>query len=414
VSKRRVVVTGLGVVSPVGSTVQSAWDSILRGESGIGPVTRFDVSAFPVRFGGQVRDFDVGQYLPPKEARRMDDFMHYGVAAGVQAVTDSGIDFGKSDPTRCGAVCGAGIGGLWTIEEEFSEYLKANNPRKISPFFVPATIINMIAGHLSIRYGLKGPNLGVVTACTTSTHAIGLGMRTIQYGDADVMVAGGGEMATTRCGLGSFGQAKALSTRNDAPTEASRPWDKDRDGFVLGDGGGAVLLEELEHARRRGARIYAELVGFGMSGDAYHITAPPEDGDGARLAMVNALRDAGLNPDQVQYINAHATSTPLGDKAETVALKRAFGDAVKRIAVSSTKSMTGHLLGAAGVVEAIFSILAIRDAVAPPTINYRTPDPECDLDYVPNTARRMKIDVALSNSFGFGGTNGSVIFRRFS
>jgi len=414
VSKRRVVVTGLGVVSPVGSTVQSAWDAILRGESGIGPVTRFDVSAFPVRFGGQVRDFDVGQYLPPKEARRMDDFMHYGVAAGVQAVTDSGIDFGKSDPTRCGAVCGAGIGGLWTIEEEFSEYLKANNPRKISPFFVPATIINMIAGHLSIRYGLKGPNLGVVTACTTSTHAIGLGMRTIQYGDADVMVAGGGEMATTRCGLGSFGQAKALSTRNDAPTEASRPWDKDRDGFVLGDGGGAVLLEELEHARRRGARIYAELVGFGMSGDAYHITAPPEDGDGARLAMVNALRDAGLNPDQVQYINAHATSTPLGDKAETVALKRAFGDAVKRIAVSSTKSMTGHLLGAAGVVEAIFSILAIRDAVAPPTINYRTPDPECDLDYVPNTARRMKIDVALSNSFGFGGTNGSVIFRRFA
>ena len=413
-SKRRVVVTGLGVVSPVGSTVQSAWDAILRGESGIGPVTRFDVSAFPVRFGGQVRDFDVGQYLPPKEARRMDDFMHYGVAAGVQAVTDSGIDFGKSDPTRCGAVCGAGIGGLWTIEEEFSEYLKANNPRKISPFFVPATIINMIAGHLSIRYGLKGPNLGVVTACTTSTHAIGLGMRTIQYGDADVMVAGGGEMATTRCGLGSFGQAKALSTRNDAPTEASRPWDKDRDGFVLGDGGGAVLLEELEHARRRGARIYAELVGFGMSGDAYHITAPPEDGDGARLAMVNALRDAGLNPDQVQYINAHATSTPLGDKAETVALKRAFGDAVKRIAISSTKSMTGHLLGAAGVVEAIFSILAIRDAVAPPTINSRTPDPECDLDYVPNTARRMKIEVALSNSFGFGGTNGSVIFRRFS
>jgi 3-oxoacyl-[acyl-carrier-protein] synthase II len=414
VSKRRVVVTGLGVVSPVGSTVQSAWEAILRGESGIGPVTRFDVSAFPVRFGGQVRDFDVGQYLPPKEARRMDDFMHYGVAAGVQAVSDSGIDFGKSDPTRCGAVCGAGIGGLWTIEEEFSEYLKANSPRKISPFFVPATIINMIAGHLSIRYGLKGPNLGVVTACTTSTHAIGLGMRTIQYGDADVMVAGGGEMATTRCGLGSFGQAKALSTRNDAPTEASRPWDKDRDGFVLGDGGGAVLLEELEHARRRGARIYAELVGFGMSGDAYHITAPPEDGDGARLAMVNALRDARLNPDQVQYINAHATSTPLGDKAETVALKRAFGDAVKGIAVSSTKSMTGHLLGAAGVVEAIFSILAIRDGVAPPTINYHTPDPECDLDYVPNTARRMKIDISLSNSFGFGGTNGSVIFRRFS
>jgi 3-oxoacyl-[acyl-carrier-protein] synthase II len=414
VSKRRVVVTGLGVVSPVGSTVRSAWDAILRGESGIGPVTRFDVSAFPVRFGGAVRDFDVGQYLAPKEARRMDEFQHYGVAAGVQAVADSGIDFGKADPTRCGAVCGAGIGGLGTIEAEYGEYLKAHNPRKISPFFVPATIINMIAGHLSIRYGLKGPNLGVVTACTTSTHAIGLGMRTIQYGDADVIVAGGGEMATTRCGLGSFGQAKALSTRNDAPTEASRPWDLERDGFVLSDGGGAVLLEELEHARRRGARIYAELVGFGMSGDAYHITAPPEDGEGARIAMVNALRDARLNPEDVHYINAHATSTPLGDKSETVALKRAFGEYAQRMPVSSTKSMTGHLLGAAGVVEAIFSILAIRDNVAPPTINYRTPDPECDLDYVPNTARRMKIDVSLSNSFGFGGTNGSLIFRRMS
>ncbi|HET7756735.1 MAG TPA: beta-ketoacyl-ACP synthase II [Steroidobacteraceae bacterium] len=412
-SRRRVVVTGLGIVSPVGSTVQSAWEAILRGESGIGPVTRFDVSAFPVRIGGAVRDFDVAQYLPPKEARRMDEFMHYGVAAGVQAVTDSGIDFARTDPARCGAVCGAGIGGLGTIEAEYEESLKAKNPRKISPFFVPATIINMIAGHLSIRYGLKGPNLGVVTACTTSTHAIGLGMRTIQYGDAEVIVAGGGEMATTRCGLGSFGQAKALSTRNDAPTEASRPWDKDRDGFVLGDGGGAVLLEELEHARRRGARIYAELVGFGMSGDAYHITAPPEDGEGARLAMVNALRDAHLDPTEVQYVNAHATSTPLGDKAETVAMKRTFGEYAHRVAVSSTKSMTGHLLGAAGVVEAIFSVLAIRDGVAPPTINYRTPDPECDLDYVPNTARRMKIDVSLSNSFGFGGTNGSLVFRRF-
>ncbi|HYM41909.1 MAG TPA: beta-ketoacyl-ACP synthase II [Steroidobacteraceae bacterium] len=413
-SKRRVVVTGLGIVSPVGSTVKTAWEAVLKGESGISPVTRFDTSAFPVRFGGQVRGFDVAQYLAPKEARRMDEFMHYGVAAGVQAVTDSGIDFSKADATRCGAVCGAGIGGLWTIEEEFSEYLKAQSPRKISPFFVPATIINMIAGHLSIRYGLKGPNLGVVTACTTSTHAIGLGMRAIQYGDADVIVAGGGEMATTRCGLGSFGQAKALSTRNDAPTEASRPWDKDRDGFVLSDGGGAVLLEELEHARRRGAHIYAELVGFGMSGDAFHITAPPEDGEGAMIAMRNALRDAGLNPGEVQYVNAHATSTPLGDKAETVALKRAFGEHAARLAVSSTKSMTGHLLGAAGVVEAIFSVLAIRDGVAPPTINYRTPDPECDLDYVPNTARRMKIDVTLSNSFGFGGTNGSLVFRRMS
>ena len=397
----------------MGSTVESAWEAILRGQSGIGPVTRFDVSAFPVRFAGQVRGFDVAQYISPKDARRMDEFMHYGVAAGIQAVSDSGLDFSKTDPDRCGAVCGAGIGGLWTIETEHSEYLKASNPRKISPFFVPATIINMIAGHLSIKYGLKGPNLGVVTACTTSTHAIGIGMRTIQYGDADVMVAGGGEMATTVCGLGSFGQAKALSTRNDAPTEASRPWDKDRDGFVLSDGGGAVILEELEHARRRRARIYAELVGFGMSGDAYHITAPPEDGEGARLSMVNALKDASLNATDLQYINAHATSTPLGDKAETIAMKRAFGEHARALAVSSTKSMTGHLLGAAGVVEAIFSILALRDQVAPPTINYQTPDPECDLDYVPNTARRMKIEVALSNSFGFGGTNGSLIFRRF-
>jgi 3-oxoacyl-[acyl-carrier-protein] synthase II len=414
VSKRRVVVTGLGVVSPVGSTVPAAWDTILRGESGIGPVTRFDVSAFPVRIGGQVRDFDVSQYIAPKEARRMDDFMHYGVAAGVQAVTDAGIDFSKSDPSRCGVICGAGIGGLWTIETEYSEYLKAMSPRKISPFFVPATIINMIAGHLSIRYGLKGPNLGVVTACTTSTHAIGLGLRTIQYGDADVIIAGGGEMATTRCGLGSFGQAKALSTRNDAPTEASRPWDKDRDGFVLSDGGGAVLLEELGHARARGAHIYAELIGFGMSGDAFHMTAPPEDGEGARLAMSNALKDAQIGAEAVQYVNAHATSTELGDRAETVAIKRAFGDHAHRLAVSSTKSMTGHLLGAAGVVEAIFSVLAIRDNVAPPTINYHTPDPACDLDYVPNTARKMKIDVCLSNSFGFGGTNGSIIFRRFN
>jgi 3-oxoacyl-[acyl-carrier-protein] synthase II len=414
VSKRRVVVTGLGIVSPVGSTVPSAWEAVLRGESGIGPITRFDVSAFPARFGGQVRDFDVAQYISPKEARRMDDFMHYGVAAGMQAVTDSGIDFSKTDPGMCGAVCGAGIGGLWTIENEYEDYLEAKNPRKISPFFVPATIINMISGHLSIKYGLKGPNLGVVTACTTSTHAIGLGMRTIQYGDADVIIAGGGEMATTRCGLGSFGQAKALSTRNDAPREASRPWDKDRDGFVLSDGGGAVLLEELEHARKRGARIYAELVGFGMSGDAHHITAPPEDGEGARLAMVKALKDAQLDPSAVQYINAHATSTPLGDRAETFAMKRAFGEHAHKLAVSSTKSMTGHLLGAAGVVEAIFSILAIRDNVAPPTINLHTPDADCDLDYVPNTARRMPIDVVLSNSFGFGGTNGSVIFKRFS
>jgi 3-oxoacyl-[acyl-carrier-protein] synthase II len=401
-------------VSPVGSTVKSAWETVLKGESGIGPITRFDVSAFPVRFGGAVRGFDVNEYISPKDARRMDEFMHYGVAAGIQAMSDSGIDMSKLNGDRCGAVCGAGIGGLGTIEEEYGSYLKAGSPRKISPFFVPATIVNMISGHLSIKYGLKGPNLGIVTACTTSTHAIGLGMRTIQYGDADMIVAGGGEMATTVCGLGSFGQAKALSTRNEAPTEASRPFDKDRDGFVLSDGGGAVILEELEHARKRGANIYAEVIGFGMSGDAYHITSPPEDGEGARLAMANAIADAKINPDEVQYLNAHATSTPLGDRAETIAMKRAFGDHAKRFAVSSTKSMTGHLLGAAGVVEAIFSILAIRDQVAPATINYRTPDPDCDLDYVPNTARQMKIETVLSNSFGFGGTNGSLIFRRFN
>ncbi|MGB6485426.1 MAG: beta-ketoacyl-ACP synthase II [Steroidobacteraceae bacterium] len=413
-SKRRVVVTGMGLISPVGSAVETAWQAILGGKSGIGPITRFDVSNFPVRFGGPVQGFEPSRYFNTKELRRMDEFMHYGVAAGIEAVQDAGIDFSKTDATRCGAVCGAGIGGLGTIEAEYHEYVKTGNPRKISPFFVPATIINMIAGHLSIKYGLKGPNLGVVTACTTSTHAIGIAMRTIQYGDADLLIAGGGEMATTVCGLASFAQAKALSTRNEAPAEASRPWDLDRDGFVLSDGGGALILEELEHARQRGARIYAELVGFGMSGDAYHITLPPEDGEGARSAMVNAMKDATLNPDDVQYVNAHATSTPAGDKAETIAMKRAFGDHSRRLAVSSTKSMTGHLLGAAGVVEAIFSILAIRDQVAPPTINYRTPDPDCDLDFVPNTARPMKIDVALSNSFGFGGTNGSVVFKRFN
>ncbi len=413
-SKRRVVVTGMGIISPVGSAVETAWKTILAGQSGIGPVKRFDVSAFPVRFAGEVRDFDQDRYFDSKDLRRMDDFMHYGVAAGVQAVEDAGLDFSRLDATRCGAVCGAGIGGLGTIEREFGEYVKTDNPRKISPFFVPASIINMISGHLSIRYGLRGPNLGVVTACTTSTHAIGLAMRTIQFGDADLLIAGGGEMATTVCGLASFAQAKALSRRNDDPQRASRPWDRDRDGFVLGDGGGAVILESLEHARARGAHIYAELIGFGMSGDAYHITLPPEDGEGARLAMANALKDAALGPEAVQYVNAHATSTLAGDKAETIALKRAFGDHAKRLAVSSTKSMTGHLLGAAGVVEAIFSILAIRDQVAPPTINYDNPDPECDLDYVPNVARPMAIDVALSNSFGFGGTNGTVIFKRFT
>ncbi len=413
VSKRRVVITGLGLISPVGSTVEQAWAAILRGESGIGPITRFDVSAYPTRFAGAVRDFDIEQYISSKEARRLDEFMHYGIAAGIQAVADSGADFSRLDRDRCGVVTGAGIGGLGTIEQTHQTFVDAGrNPRKISPFFVPSTIINMISGHLSIRFGLRGPNLGVVTACTTSTHAIGLAARTIQYGDADLIVAGGAEMATTPTGVGGFAQAKALSARNDSPQSASRPWDRDRDGFVLGDGGGAVVLEELEHARARGARLYAELAGFGMSGDAHHITAPPEDGDGARLAMVNALRDARIEPEEVQYLNAHATSTPLGDRAETVAIKRAFGAHAYSLAVSSTKSMTGHLLGAAGVVEAIFCVLALRDQVAPATINYEHPDPDCDLDYVPNIARPMKIDVAVSNSFGFGGTNGTLVLRR--
>jgi 3-oxoacyl-[acyl-carrier-protein] synthase II len=411
---RRVVVTGMGIVSPVGSTLPTAWDAILRGESGIGPITRFDASQFPTRFGGEVRGFDIAQYISPKEARRMDAFLQYGVAAGIQAVTDSGLDLERVDKTRVGAIAGAGIGGLETIQNEHDAFLSTHTPRKISPFFIPSSIINMIAGHLSIKYGFQGPNLGIVTACTTSTHAIGLGARTIQYGDAEVMIAGGAEMAMTALGIGGFGQAKALSTRNDNPAQASRPWDKDRDGFVASDGGGAMVLEELEHARARGARIYAELIGFGMSGDAYHFTAPPEDGSGARLAMTNALRDARISADQAQYLNAHATSTPLGDKAETTAIKGAFGAHAAKLAVSSTKSMTGHLLGAAGVVEAIFTVLAIRDQVAPPTINLDTPDPDCDLDFVPHTARRMPIDIALSNSFGFGGTNGTVVFRRFT
>ncbi len=413
-SKRRVVVTGLGIVSPLGSSIDSTWAAILRGESGIGPITRFDVTSFPTRIGGAVRDFDVSQYISPKEARRMDEFMHYGVAAGIQAFADSGLDPQRLDPERAGVISGAGIGGLASIESEHNAFLQSGSPRKISPFFIPGSIINMISGHLSIKYGLKGPNLGVVTACTTSTHAIGLGMRTIQYGDADVMLAGGAEMSMTVLGIGGFSQAKALSTRNDEPTKACRPWDRDRDGFVAADGGGVMVLEELEHARARGARIYAELVGFGMSGDAYHITAPPDDGAGARLAMVNALRDARLDASAVAYLNAHATSTPLGDKAETVAIKNAFGAHAQRLAVSSTKSMTGHLLGAAGVVEAILTTLAIRDQVAPPTINLDNPDPDCDLDYVPHTARQMPIEVAMSNSFGFGGTNGTLVLRRYS
>ncbi len=411
---RRVVVTGLGMLSPLGNSVADSWTACLAGKSGIGPITRFDTTGFPANFAGSVPDFDASKFMPAKEARRMDLFVQYGVAAGVQAIGDSGIEVTGANRARIGLVFGAGIGGLATIEENHSRYLETRTPKKISPFYIPASIINMISGHLSIMYGVTGPNLALVTACTTSTHSIGIGMRTIQYGDADVIVAGGAEMAQTPTAVGGFCQARALSTRNEDPERASRPWDRDRDGFVMGDGAGALVLEEYEHARARGANIHAELIGFGMSGDAFHITAPPEDGAGARLSMVNALRDARINADQVQYVNAHATSTLLGDVAETTAIKDAFGAHASRLAVSSTKSMTGHLLGAAGVVEAIFGILAIRDQVAPPTINLDNPGDGCDLDYVPNIARRMKIHTVVSNSFGFGGTNGTLVFRAFS
>jgi 3-oxoacyl-[acyl-carrier-protein] synthase II len=410
-SKRRVVVTGLGMITPLGNTVADTWAAALAGRSGIGPITRFDASGFPCTIAGSIKDFDAGKYMQPKEARRMDLFMQYGVAAGVQAIADSGLEITDANRARTGLVFGAGIGGLATIEDNYGKYLETKTPKKISPFYIPASIVNMTSGHLSIMYGITGPNLAVITACTTSTHAIGIGYRTIQYGDADVVIAGGSEMAQTPTAVGGFCQARALSTRNDEPAKASRPWDRDRDGFVMGDGSGAVVLEEYESAKKRGARIDAELVGFGMSGDAYHITAPPDDGDGARLSMENCLRDAGVNAGDVQYVNAHATSTPLGDVAETVAIRNAFGAHAAKLVVSSTKSMTGHLLGAAGVVEAIFSVLAIRDQVAPPTINLDHPGEGCDLDYVPHTARKMKIETAVSNSFGFGGTNGTLIFR---
>lgn len=411
-SKRRVVITGLGIVSPLGSDIETAWANVLAGKSGIGPITRFDVSAFPVRFGGSVVGFNGEDYLSAKELRKMDPFMQYGYAAAAQAIRDSGLEITEENASRIGVAMGSGIGGLDTIEQNYEKYIETRSPKKISPFFVPGSIINMISGHVSIHFKLKGPNIGTVSACTTSTHSIGIAGRLIQSGDADVMIAGGGEMATTPLGLGSFSQARALSTRNDDPQRASRPWDRDRDGFVLSDGAGALQLEEYEFAKARGARIYAELAGFGMSGDAYHITAPPDDGEGARLAMVNALRDAQLNPTDVQYVNAHATSTDLGDLAETIAIKRCFGDHAYKLAISSTKSMTGHLLGAAGAVEAIFAILALRDQVVPPTINLDNPGEGCDLDFVPHTARQMKLDVVLSNSFGFGGTNGTLIFRR--
>jgi 3-oxoacyl-[acyl-carrier-protein] synthase II len=410
-TKRRVVVTGLGIVSPVGSTVASAWDAVSNGRSGIVTLTRLDTTAFPVHIGGEVVGFNAEDYMSAKDVRKFDPFVPFGFAAAVQAVTDSGLEVNESNSPRVGVAMGAGIGGLSTIEETTARWLESRSPRKISPFFIPGSIINAAAGQVSIHFGMRGPNLALVTACTTSTHSIGIAARTIQYGDADVMVAGGSEAAFTPLGLGSFGQARALSLRNDEPARASRPWDRDRDGFVMAEGAGAIVLEEYEHARARGARIYAEFAGFGMSGDAYHITAPPEDGEGARLAMANAIRDARVAVEEVGYINAHATSTELGDRAETVAIKRAFGDHAYRVAVSSTKSMTGHLLGAAGAVEAIFSILAIRDGRLPPTINLDNPDPACDLDYVPHTAREVPLSVALSNSFGFGGTNGSLVFR---
>ena len=410
-TKRRVVVTGLGIVSPLGSTIASAWDGICNGRSGIVTLTKMDTSAFPVHIGGEAVGFDAEAYMSAKDVRKFDPFVPFGFAAAVQAFKDCGVEVNEGNSPRIGVAMGAGIGGLSTIEETTAKWLEAKSPRKISPFFIPGSIINAAAGQVSIHFGLRGPNIALVTACTTSTHSIGIAARTIQYGDADVMVAGGSEMAFTPLGLGSFGQARALSLRNDEPARASRPWDRDRDGFVMAEGAGAVVLEEYEHARARGARIYAEFAGFGMSGDAHHITAPPEDGEGARLAMVNAIRDAGVGPEQVDYINAHATSTELGDRAETVAIKRALGDHAARVAVSSTKSMTGHLLGAAGAVEAIFSILAIRDGILPPTINLENPDPACDLDYVPGTAREAPVRIALSNSFGFGGTNGSLVFR---
>jgi 3-oxoacyl-[acyl-carrier-protein] synthase II len=410
-SRRRVVVTGLGIVSPVGNSIPVAWENILAGNSGIGPISNFDASDFPVRFGGEIHDFDVSGYIPKKDARRMGTFIHYGIAAACQAIEDSGIEITAANASRVGVAIGSGIGGLHGIELAYQSYIDGG-PRKISPFFVPGNIINMIAGNLSIMYGMKGPNIAIVTACTTSTHNIGVAARTIAYGDADIMVAGGAEMTTCPTGIGGFAAARALSTRNDDPRAASRPWDSDRDGFVLSDGAGILILEEYEQARARGANIYAELIGFGMSGDAYHMTQPSEGGEGPAQCMDAALADAGLNHADVDYINAHGTSTPAGDIAETLAIKRSFGEQASGIAISSTKSMTGHLLGAAGGIEAVFTTLALRDQVAPPTINLDNPDPQCDLDYVPNTAREMQIDIALSNSFGFGGTNGTLVLRR--
>jgi 3-oxoacyl-[acyl-carrier-protein] synthase II len=412
-SRRRVVVTGLGLISPVGNTVAEGWANLVAGRSGIAAITKFDASAFACRFAGEVKGLVLDDYIPAKEARHMDTFIHYGLAAAMQAVRDSGLpvgaELGSDLAERIGCLVGSGIGGLPMIEQTHQDYVD-RGPRRISPFFVPASIINMVSGHISIQYGFKGPNLAIVTACTTGLHCIGEAGRLIEYGDADVMIAGGTEATVSPLGIGGFAAARALSTRNDDPAGASRPWDRDRDGFVLGEGAGVMVLEEYEHARRRGAKIYAELAGYGMSADAYHMTAP--DVDGPKRAMLNALRNAGVSPDQVQYLNAHGTSTPLGDLNETNAIKLSFGSHARELVVNSTKSMTGHLLGGAGGIESVFTVLAVRDQVSPPTINLFNPDPECDLDYCANTARSMRIDVAVKNNFGFGGTNGTLVFRR--
>ena len=410
-SKRRVVVTGMGMLSPVGNTVEASWKALLAGQSGISLIEHFDTTAFATRFAGLVKDFNCEEYLSRKDARKMDLFIQYGIAAGLQALDDSGLTVTEANAHRMGVAIGSGIGGLGLIEENHTALLNGG-PRKISPFFVPSTIVNMIAGHLSILRGLRGPNIAISTACSTGVHNIGHAARMIAYGDADAMLAGGAEKASTPMGMGGFAAARALSTRNDAPQQASRPWDRDRDGFVRGDGAGMMVLEEYEHAKARGAKIYAELVGFGMSGDAYHMTSPPADGSGAALAMLNAMNDAGVGAADIQYVNAHGTSTPAGDVAETRAVKSVFGDYAHKVMVSSTKSMTGHLLGAAGSVEAIFTVLSLRDQAIAPTINLDNPDDECDLDYVPHEARQAKLEYALCNSFGFGGTNGSLLFRK--
>ncbi|MDX5332591.1 MAG: beta-ketoacyl-ACP synthase II [Gammaproteobacteria bacterium] len=414
-SKRRVVVTGLGIISPVGSTIDTAWENIKAGKSGIDRINPdlFDSSAFSVQIAGNVSGFTADDYITPKDQKKMDLFVQYGMAAGIQAVADAGLEVTEQNAERIGVSIGSGIGGLGTIERNYEAYMKGG-PRKISPFFVPSAIINMISGNLSIMYGFKGPNIALVSACATATHSIGDAARHIIYGDADVMIAGGAEMGCTVLGIGGFAAARALSTRNDDPQAASRPWDKDRDGFVLGDGAGVLVLEEYEHAKARGAKIYCEMAGLGWSADAYHMTSPSEGGEGAARCMTMAMKDAGINPEDVDYINAHGTSTPAGDVAETSAVKRAFGDHARKLAVSSTKSMTGHLLGAAGGVEAVFSVLSLRDQIMPPTINLDNQDPACDLDFVPNTAREGKLDVVLSNSFGFGGTNGTLVFKKLA